>query len=105
MTYLHNQWGKLIVYCTDGQLRISNIMAENAIRPFAVGRRAWLFADTPAGANASAAHYSLIQTAKLHGLEPYAYLNAIFKAIPYAETVEDIEALLPWNYKRSITTI
>ena len=105
MTYLQNQWDKLIVYCTDGQLRISNIMAENAIRPFAVGRRSWLFADSPAGANASAAHYSLIQTARLHGLEPYAYLNAIFKAIPYAQTVEDIEALLPWNYKRSITTV
>jgi hypothetical protein len=57
------------------------------------------------GANASAAHYSLIQPAKLHGLAPYAYLNTIFKAIPYAETVEDIEAFLPWNYKRSITTI
>jgi hypothetical protein len=82
MAYLHNQWDKLIVYCTDGQLRISNIMAENAIRPFAVGRRAWLFADTPAGANASAAHYSLIETARLHGIEPYAYLNTIFKAIP-----------------------
>lgn len=100
MTYLHNQWDKLIVYCTDGQLRISNIMAENAIRPFAVGRRAWLFADTPAGADASAVHYSLIQTAKLHGLEPYAYLNSVFTALPYAETVEDIEALLPWNFKR-----
>ena len=105
MTYLHNQWDKLIVYCTDGQLRISNIMAENAIRPFAVGRRSWLFADTPAGANASAAHYSLIETARLHGIEPYAYLNTIFKAIPYAKTVEDFEALLPWNYKRSITTV
>lgn len=99
MTYLHNQWDKLIVYCTDGQLRISNIMAENAIRPFAIGRRAWLFADTPAGANASAVHFSLIETAKLHGLEPYQYLNSIFKALPYAETVEDIEALLPWNFK------
>jgi hypothetical protein len=65
----------------------------------------WLFTDSPAGANASAAHYSLIQTAKLHGLEPYTYLNSIFKAIPYAETVEDIEALLPWNYMRSITTV
>jgi hypothetical protein len=99
MTYLHNQWDKLTVYCTNGQLRISNIMAENAIRPFAVGRRAWLFADTPAGANASAVHFSLIETAKLHGLEPYQYLNSIFKALPYAETVEDIEALLPWNFK------
>jgi transposase len=105
MTYLHNQWDKLNVYCTDGQLRISNIMAENAIRPFTVGRRSWLFADTPAGANASAALYSLIETVKLQGIEPYAYLNAIFKAMPYAETIEDVEALLPWNYKRSITTV
>ncbi len=72
MTYLHNQWEKLIVYSTDGQLRLSNILAENAIRPFAVGRRAWLFADTPAGADASAIHYSLIETAKTHGLEPYS---------------------------------
>jgi transposase len=105
MTYLQNQWDKLKVYCTDGQLRISNIIAENAIRPFAVGRRSWLFADTPAGANASAALYSLIETAKLQGIEPYAYLNAIFKAMPYAETIEDVEVLLPWNYKRSITTV
>ena len=99
MTYLHNQWDKLTVYCTNGRLRISNILAENAIRPFAVGRRAWLFADTPAGANASALHYSLIETAKLHRLEPYKYLNTLFKALPYAKTVEDIEALLPWNVK------
>ena len=99
MTYLHNQWDKLTVYCTNGSLRISNILAENAIRPFAVGRRAWLFADTPAGANASALHYSLIETAKFHRLKPYKYLNTLFKALPYAKTVEDIEALLPWNVK------
>jgi hypothetical protein len=55
----------------------------------------WLFSDTPAGANASATHYSLIETAKLHDLEPYDYLNTIFKVLPYAETVEDFEALLP----------
>ncbi len=78
---------------------ISNILAENAIRPFAVGRKSWLLADTPAGADASAVHYGLIETAKLHGLEPYQYLNSIFKALPYAETVGDIEALLPWNFK------
>ena len=101
MTYLHNQWEKLEVYCSDGRLRLSNILAENAIRPFAIGRRAWLFADTPAGANASAIHYSLIETAKMHGLEPYAYLNAVFKALPYADTVEKIEDLLPWNFKNS----
>lgn len=99
MTYLHNQWEKLVVYSSDGQLRLSNILAENAIRPFAVGRRAWLFADTPAGAHASAVHYSLIETAKCHALEPYAYLNAVFKALPYADAVEKIEDLLPWNFK------
>jgi len=103
MTYLHNQWDKLTVYCTDGRLRISNMLAENAIRPFAVGRKAWLFADTPAGANASAVHFSLIETAKLHGLEPYYYLNTVFKALPYAKTVEDIEKLLPWNVKNNKT--
>jgi transposase len=101
MTHLHNQWEKLMVYSTDGRLRLTNILAENAIRPFAVGRRAWLFADTPAGANASTIHYSLIESAKIHELEPYAYLNAVFKALPYADTVEKIEDLLPWNFKNS----
>lgn len=99
VTYLNNQWDKLQVYCTDGHLKISNVITENAIRPFAVGRRGWLFADTPAGAKASAIHYSLIESAKLHGLEPYKYLNTVLKALPYADTVEKFEALLPWNFK------
>jgi hypothetical protein len=56
-----------------------------------VGRFAWLFADTPAGADASAIHYSLIETAKTHGLVPCAYLNAVFKALPYAYTVKKLK--------------
>jgi transposase len=99
MTYLDNQWDKLVVYCEHGQLRISNIMAENAVRPFVIGRKAWLFCDTPAGAHASGVHYSLIQTAKLHDIEPFDYLSRILKALPYADTVEKIEMLLPWNFK------
>lgn len=99
MTYLVNQWDKLTVYCSDGSLSISNILAENAIRPFVIGRKNWLFADTPAGAHASAVHYSLIETAKTNGLEPYAYLLAVLKKIPYAQGVEDYEALLPWKIK------
>ncbi len=99
MTYLHNQWSKLIVYCTNGELRISNILAENAIRPFVIGRKAWLFSDTPEGARASAAHYSLIETAKVHGLDPFRYFQHILAALPYAEKEEDFEALLPWNVK------
>ena len=100
MTYLSNQWEKLIVYCTNGELSISNILAENAIRPFVIGRKAWLFSDTPAGAHASAIHYSLIETAKANGLEPYEYLKQVLTALPYADTVEKVEALLPWNIKK-----
>jgi hypothetical protein len=101
MTYLSNQWDKLMVYCSNGELSISNILAENAIRPFVIGRKAWLFSDTPKGAQASAIHYSLIETAKANGLEPYVYLTQVLKALPYADTVEKIEALLPWNIKNS----
>ena len=101
MTYLSNQWDKLMVYCSNGELSISNILAENAIRPFVIGRKAWLFSDTPKGAKASAIHYSLIETAKANGLEPYVYLTQVLKALPYADTVEKIEALLPWNIKNS----
>jgi len=101
MTYLSNQWDKLMVYCSNGELSISNILAENAIRPFVIGRKAWLFSDTPKGAQASAIHYSLIETAKANGLEPYVYFTQVLKALPYADTVEKIEALLPWNIKNS----
>ena len=103
MTYLANQWEKLNIYCTNGELSISNILAENAIRPFVIGRKAWLFADTPKGAYASAIHYSIIESAKANGLEPYAYLTHILKALPYADTVEQIEVLLPWNFKKSVS--
>jgi len=95
--YAINQWSTLTTYCNDGRLNISNIEVERAIRPFAQGRRAWLFADTPKGAKASAVLYSMIESAKTNDLEPYAYLLALLKRLPYAETVEEIEALLPWN--------
>ena len=102
LTYVNNQWDKLIVYCEDGRLNISNVLAENAIRPFVIGRKAWLFSDTPKGAHASSVHYSLIETAKANDLEPHAYLVYILKELPYADTVEKMEALLPWNYKKTI---
>jgi len=99
--YMLNQWKKLTVYCTCGELRISNILAENAIRPFVVGRKAWLFADTPQGAHASAVCYSIVESAKLNNLEPYQYLHNLLTKLPYAETVEQIDALLPWNISNS----
>ncbi len=97
--YTLNQWELLIGYCDDGKLNISNALAENAIRPFAIGRKNWLFSDTSRGAKASATCYSLIETAKANGLEPYKYLHYVLQHIAAAKTVEDIEALLPWNMK------
>jgi len=99
INYTLSQWGLLIGYCEDGRLNISNALAENAIRPFAVGRRNWLFSDTPRGARASATCYSLIETAKANGLEPSAYLHHVLQHIAAADTLEKIEALLPWNMK------
>lgn len=99
ISYTLNQWGYLVGYCEEGKLHISNALAENAIRPFAVGRRAWLFADTSRGARASASCYSLVETAKANNLEPYAYLNHVLRNIGGADTVEKFEALLPWNMK------
>jgi len=68
---------------------------------YAVGRRNWLFADTPRGAQASATIYSLIETAKANGLEPYTYLRHVLQHIATADTVEKMEALLPWNVNLS----
>ncbi len=76
---------------------MDNNLAENAIRPFVVGRKAWLFSNSQKGADASANLYSLIETAKACGVEPYAYLKEVFTQLPSVKSVEDIEQLLPWN--------
>ena len=73
------------------------MLCENAIRPFVIGRKNWLFSDTPAGANASAKLYSIIETCKAAGIEPFAYLRLVFEKLPQATMPADVEALLPWN--------
>jgi len=100
LNYLHNEWDKLIRYLDDGRLEIDNNGAENAIRPFVLGRKNWLFSASVKGVNASANLYSLIETAKANGLEPYAYLRYLFTELPKSETVEAIEALLPGNISK-----
>ncbi|WP_026600663.1 IS66 family transposase [Methylomonas sp. 11b] len=95
--YLSSQWPKLIRFVENGAWPIDNNLCENAIRPFVVGRRNWLFCDTVAGAQASANLYSLIETCKANDIEPYAYLVALFRQLPLAKTVDDFEALLPWR--------
>ncbi|MBI2803055.1 MAG: IS66 family insertion sequence element accessory protein TnpB [Gammaproteobacteria bacterium] len=99
--YLSQQWPKLVRFLEDGDYPLDNNAAENAIRPFVIGRKNWLFSDTVKGAQASANLYSLIETAKANGLEPYRYLCHVFNALPAADTVEKIEALLPWTVARA----
>ncbi len=85
----------LKVYTTDAKLNISNSPAERAIRPFVIGRKAWLFSNTPAGAEASMILYSIMITAKQNGLDPFKYLVRTLKKIPYIKTADDLEELLP----------
>lgn len=105
LSYLDKNWNKLTVYTEDGCLLMDNNIAENAIRPFVIGRKNWLFSDTPKGAKASAALYSLIETAKANSLEPYAYLRQVFKELPAVQSLEEIEALLPWNISEESLTV
>jgi transposase len=95
--YLHNQCSRLIGYLDDGRLAIDNNACEQAIRPFVIGRRNWLFADTPNGADASATLYRIIETAKANGHEPYRYLRHLFTALPKASSPDQIAQLLPFN--------
>jgi transposase len=97
--YLDSQWSRLINYVLHGDYPIDNNAAENSIRPFVIGRKNWLFSASQHGATSSANLYSLIETAKANGLEPYAYLKIIFAELPNAKTLEQIEKLLPWNLK------
>lgn len=96
--YLNNQFSKLKVYITDGRLAIDNNKAENHVRPIALGRKNWLFATSVKGANSITDWYSIIETAKLNGLEPYFYLKYLLTELPvYQRDGRDIEGLLPWN--------
>jgi transposase len=95
IAYALGQWERIEAYLEDGRLRPDNNAAENAIRPFAVGRKNWLFSGSPRGAKASAALYSLIETAKACGLNPHEYLLHVFEKLPHAACEDDLKALLP----------
>jgi len=105
ISYTLANWEKLIIYLQDGRLRPDNNLVENAIRPFVVGRKAWLFAGSPDGARASATFFSLIETAKANGLEPYAYLRYIFENLPLVKSEQDLQDLLPQHIDPAAITI
>ena len=96
---MNNQWHELTRFLEDGNIPLSNEATENAIRPFVVGRKAWLFANSVKGAEASAALYGLVETAKANQIEPYSYLKMIFAELPNMTSLAEIERLLPWNLK------
>ena len=104
LSYMHNQWKKFVLHLEHGDVPVHNNYVENIIRPFAQGRRVWLFANNPFGARASANLFSLVATARANGLEPSAYLTHLFEQLPAAETVEALEALLPWNVRDVLRT-
>ena len=101
LRHMRDQWPRLIVHLEDSRLEIDTNLVKNAIRPFVVDRKGWLFSSSTRGANASANLYSLIETAKAKALEPYAYLRLIFTELPKCQTVADFKALLPKNIDRS----
>jgi len=99
VVYSHNQRKPLSAFLLDGRIEISNNRAENAIRPFCVGRKNWLFADTVRGAQSSATAYSIIETAKANGLNPYQYLLHLLTELPTVLTKDpaaDLSRFLPW---------
>ena len=99
IAYTLGLWPKLTTYLEDGHIEIDNNKAENAIRPFVIGRKAWLFSGSPKGAHASATLYTLVETAKANALETWAYLNYLFEKLPAAKSEQALLALLPQNLK------
>ena len=95
VTYLDGQWPKLVRVFDYGFVPLDTNLVENAVRPFALGRKNWLFAETVGGAEASANLYSVVETAKANGLEPWTYLQHIFAELPKAQSLDDVDALLP----------
>jgi transposase len=95
VNYALNEWEKLLRYLDSPYLTPDTNLVENSIRPFVLGRRNWLFSGSPRGAHASATLYSMIETAKASGLEPYRYLRYVFTKLPFVRTVDEYRTLTP----------
>ena len=102
MSYTLNQWPKLLVYLKDGRIENNNNRSERTIKPFAMGRKGWLFADSVEDAHAATIIYSLIETCKYHQIEPYYWLKYVLQNISACKTLNEFEALLPFNIDKSL---
>lgn len=98
ITYIRNREAYLSRYLEDGRCSFSNNLSENAIRPFVVGRKGWLFSDTPAGAETSAVIYTMVENAKANGVNVYQYLKLLLEKQPNNRmSDEELECFTPWN--------
>ena len=99
IAYCLNQWPKLMAFLQDGRLELSNNRSERSIKPFVIGRKNWLFSNTPRGASASATIYSIVETAKENGLNPFRYLEYLFEKMPNVDIQDEclLDELLPWS--------
>ena len=97
LAYLIKHEAGLRRYCDDGRLPISNILTEHVAKTIAIARKNFMFCDTPAGAQTSALIYSILESSKANKHNPLHYMTAILAQMPNTKTIEDIEALLPWN--------
>ena len=97
--YCRNQWDRLVVFLEDGRLEIDNNRGERSIKPFVIGRKNWLFSNTAKGAKSSAIIYSVVETAKENGLDPFQYLSYLFEELPNMDTTDQtkLDQLLPWS--------
>ena len=97
ITYALKRWPALTRYCEDGRLEIDNLIAERALRGVAIGRRNWLFAGSKAGGERAAAIYSIIETCKRNGAEPFTYISGVMQKIAEGWPNSRIDELMPWS--------
>jgi hypothetical protein len=99
IAYCRNQWDKLTAFLQDGRLELDNNRGERSIKPFVIGRKNWLFCNTPKGAKASATIYSIVETAKENDLNPFLYLQFLFERLPNIalSDLTQLDELLPWS--------
>lgn len=99
ITYCLNQWNKLNAFLQDGRLELDNNRSERSIKPFVIGRKNWMFSNTPRGATASATIYSIVESAKENGLNPLTYLQYLFETLPNLDLKNPgaLDTLLPWS--------
>ena len=106
IAYCLNQWEKLEAFMKDGRLELDNNRGERSIKPFVIGRKNWLFSNTPRGAKASAMIYSIIETAKENKLNPFVYLTYLFEKLPQLtdpKDTQELDKLLPWSQTLPVT--